>query len=223
MRKVVTCENFYSWCFIEISRFVPALNVIASHFNIPDDVAGATLMAAGASSPEFFSAVVSLFITHSSLGIGTIVGSEVFNQLVICAGAALEGRHGRLVLNKPIVIRETGFYALSIILLYYALSVSKPLENDPDGPNHLYVSLFPTCLLVLAYILYVLVMAYFEQILIFLGVKSDEGYSEEKLKSITRGGVKYGAFYVRNVHGVVTHSILIHRSFMLIIVWYYVL
>jgi len=59
--------------------------------------------------------------------------------------------------------------------------------------------------------------------LIFLGVKSDEGYSEEKLKSITRGGVKYGAFYVRNVHGVVTHSILIHRSFMLIIVWYYVL
>lgn len=38
---------------------------------------GATLMAAGASSPELFASIVSLFITHSSLGMGTIIGSEV--------------------------------------------------------------------------------------------------------------------------------------------------
>lgn len=44
-------------------------------------------MAAGASSPELFSSIVALFITHSSLGLGTIVGSEIFNQLIICAGA----------------------------------------------------------------------------------------------------------------------------------------
>jgi Ca2+/Na+ antiporter len=50
--------------------FVPALNVVAIKFNIPDDVAGATLMAAGASSPELFSSIVSLFITHSALGLG---------------------------------------------------------------------------------------------------------------------------------------------------------
>jgi len=61
-------------------RFVPALNVLAIEFNIPDDVAGATLMAAGASSPELFSSIVSLFVTHSALGLGTIVGSEIFNQ-----------------------------------------------------------------------------------------------------------------------------------------------
>jgi Ca2+/Na+ antiporter len=171
--------------------------VIASHFNIPDDVAGATLMAAGASSPELFSAIVALFITHSSMGIGTIVGSEIFNQLVICAGAALEGRNGQLVLDKPIVIRETGFYALSILLLYNALSVSKPLESDPDGPNHLYVKLFPTCLLVLSYILYVLVMAYFEQILTVLGVKSGQELTEEEIEANkreeTHKGVSYGA------------------------------
>lgn len=29
-------------------------------------------MAAGASSPELFSSIVSLFITHSSLGLGTV-------------------------------------------------------------------------------------------------------------------------------------------------------
>lgn len=34
-------------------------------------------MAAGGSSPELFAATVSLFVTHSAMGIGTIVGSEV--------------------------------------------------------------------------------------------------------------------------------------------------
>ena len=58
-------------------RFVPALNVISKRLRISDDVAGATLMAAGASSPELFAALTSVFITHSALGIGTVVGSEV--------------------------------------------------------------------------------------------------------------------------------------------------
>jgi Ca2+/Na+ antiporter len=46
--------------------------VIAEYYNIPDDIAGATLMAAGASSPELFSSIVSLFVTHSALGLGTV-------------------------------------------------------------------------------------------------------------------------------------------------------
>ena len=49
-------------------------------------------MAAGASTPELFGSFVALFITHSALGIGTIVGSGLFNQLVICAGAVLAGK-----------------------------------------------------------------------------------------------------------------------------------
>ena len=70
---------------------MPALNIIAKRLNISDDVAGATLMAAGASAPELFSNIVSIFITHSALGMGTIVGSEIFNQLVICGGAIFAG------------------------------------------------------------------------------------------------------------------------------------
>mmetsp|Transcript_24995 Transcript_24995/g.36689 ORF Transcript_24995/g.36689 Transcript_24995/m.36689 type:complete len:116 (-) Transcript_24995:2039-2386(-) len=84
--------SFYLQATVTEERFVPALNVIANHFNIPDDVAGATLMAAGASSPELFSSIVALFITHSALGLGTVVGSEIFNQLIICAGAVLAGK-----------------------------------------------------------------------------------------------------------------------------------
>ena len=62
--------NLIMLCRASAHSFVPALNVVAIKFNIPDDVAGATLMAAGASSPELFSSIVSLFITHSALGLG---------------------------------------------------------------------------------------------------------------------------------------------------------
>jgi len=78
--------------FCRFYRFVPALNVIAQWKDIPDDVAGATLMAGGASIPELFASFVSLFVTHSALGVGTIVGSGIFNQIVICAGAVLAGK-----------------------------------------------------------------------------------------------------------------------------------
>ena len=42
------------WCLSVVceERFVPALAVICDVLKIPDDVAGATLMAAGACSPE---------------------------------------------------------------------------------------------------------------------------------------------------------------------------
>ena len=64
-------------CFNFHQRLVPALNVIANRFKIPDHVAGATLMAAGGSSPELFASLVALFVTKSAMGMGTIVGSEV--------------------------------------------------------------------------------------------------------------------------------------------------
>ncbi len=64
--------------------------MIAKRLSFSDDVAGATLMAAGASAPELFANIVSIY-THSAIGMGTVVGSEIFNQLVICAGAIFAG------------------------------------------------------------------------------------------------------------------------------------
>lgn len=140
-------------------RLVPALNVIADHYKIPNDIVGATLMAAGASSPELLSSFVSLFITHSSLGLGTIVGSEIFNQLIICAGSVFASKTGTLALDQAIATREVSFYALAIGLLYYALQDSRPLDSDPDGPNYIFISFGESCLVFSGYLLYVLVCA----------------------------------------------------------------
>lgn len=53
-----------------------------------EDVAGATFMAAATSSPELFINIVGTFITEGDLGVGTIVGSAVFNILAVpaCCG-----------------------------------------------------------------------------------------------------------------------------------------
>jgi hypothetical protein len=44
----IVCDDF----------FVPALNVLCEKLSMPDDVAGATFMAAGASSPELFASLI---------------------------------------------------------------------------------------------------------------------------------------------------------------------
>ncbi|CAG5083819.1 Oidioi.mRNA.OKI2018_I69.PAR.g10471.t2.cds [Oikopleura dioica] len=63
--------------------FVASLEQIVEKLQLSDDVAGATFMAAGSSAPELFTSLIGVFIAKSDVGTGTIVGSAVFNILVI--------------------------------------------------------------------------------------------------------------------------------------------
>merc|ERR1712151_555664 len=171
---LITCASFWSQAVVTEERFVPALNVIAEKFNIPDDIAGATLMAAGASSPELFSSIVALFITHSALGLGTIVGSEIFNQLIICAGAVFASKSGKLYLDRAVVTREVGFYTISIAVLYLALQDRKPDPNDPDGVDHIYISFWDAVMVSIGYVVYVLVCAKMDNIVAYFTKEATE-------------------------------------------------
>ena len=70
----IVCDDF----------FVPPLESISEMLNINDDVAGATLMAAGGSAPELATSLIGTF-KGSDVGFGTIVGSAVFNVLFVIA------------------------------------------------------------------------------------------------------------------------------------------
>ena len=59
---------------------------------ISPDVAGATFMAAGGSAPELFTSVIGVFIAQNDVGIGTIVGSAVFNILFVIAACAFAAK-----------------------------------------------------------------------------------------------------------------------------------
>lgn len=65
-----------------------SIYLLFKELNVSEDVAGATFMAAASSSPELFINVVGTFVTQGDIGIGTIVGSAVFNILAVpaCCG-----------------------------------------------------------------------------------------------------------------------------------------
>eukprot|EP00064_Thunnus_orientalis_P000375 superscaffoldBa00000018_g375 len=102
----IVCDEF----------FVPALGVIIDKLNISDDVAGATFMAAGGSAPELFTSLIGVFIAHSNVGIGTIVGSAVFNILFVIGMCALFSREVLHLTWWPL-FRDVSFYILDLILL----------------------------------------------------------------------------------------------------------
>jgi Ca2+/Na+ antiporter len=164
----IAAASFWVQATVTEERFVPALNVASRAFRIPDDVAGATLMAAGASSPELFSSFVALFVTRSALGLGTIVGSEIFNQLVICAGAVFASKSNFLKLDPAVVSREVGFYALSVVLLYAALRDTRPDPDDDSGVDHIYISFGDSLVVFSGYVAYVLVCANMEAVVTFV-------------------------------------------------------
>jgi len=169
---LVLCGAVLFWALAVIveERFVPSLGVICETCKIPSDVAGATLMAAGASSPELFSSLVALFVTHSALGVGTVVGSEIFNHLMICAGSVAYARGSVLTLDRAIVARESVFYGLALVLLLVATG----RERTPDG-RHIVIHWDDGLVMLCVYICYVLVCAKFESL-----VSMSEEYTQKE-------------------------------------------
>uniref|UniRef100_A0A673BHD5 Solute carrier family 24 member 3 n=1 Tax=Sphaeramia orbicularis TaxID=375764 RepID=A0A673BHD5_9TELE len=82
----VALHTIYMFCALALvcdDYFVPSLEKICERLHLSEDVAGATFMAAGSSAPELFTSVIGVFITKGDVGVGTIVGSAVFNILCI--------------------------------------------------------------------------------------------------------------------------------------------
>jgi hypothetical protein len=107
--------------------FVPALERISEELSLSEDVAGATFMAAGSSAPELFTSVIGVFVAKSDIGIGTIVGSAVFNILVIIGACGLFVP-GDIHLSWWPLFRDSTFYLLTILLLLYV--IFPEFDND---------------------------------------------------------------------------------------------
>lgn len=104
----IVCDEF----------FVPSLDVIIEKFDIADDVAGATFMAAGGSAPELFTSVIGVFVSFDDVGIGTIVGSAVFNILFVIGMCAIFSRTVLSLTWWPL-FRDCTFYSASLLTLIY--------------------------------------------------------------------------------------------------------
>lgn len=104
-------------------RLEEACGRIATHYGLPEIVRGAIITAIASSFPEVSSVVISTLIHGEfELGISAIVGSAIFNILVIPACAVLLG--GRLIANRQLVFKEALFYLIAVAVLLLTLSLS---------------------------------------------------------------------------------------------------
>ena len=126
--------------------FVISLYHICSKLNLRSDVAGATFMAIGSSAPTLFIAVVSIFFTESGgdVGLGTVVGSTIFNTLFIVAVCGLAA--GGAV--------SIGWYPLLRDSFMYILGTATLIITIRDRQVHW----FEAIVFVIVYAMYILVM-----------------------------------------------------------------
>ncbi|CAB4063609.1 SLC24A2 [Lepeophtheirus salmonis] len=117
---------------------------------ISPDVAGATFMAAGGSAPELFTSIIGVLIAKNDVGIGTIIGSAVFNILFVIAACAFAAKEA-LSLSAWPLIRDVFFYSLSLTLLVVFF-----LDNS--------IAWWESLILFVVYILYVSFMAINEKV-----------------------------------------------------------
>ncbi|XP_022237793.1 sodium/potassium/calcium exchanger Nckx30C-like isoform X2 [Limulus polyphemus] len=102
----IVCDEF----------FRPSLDVITEKLQISEDVAGATFMAAGGSAPELFTSIIGVFISFDDVGIGTIVGSAVFNILFVISMCAIFSKDVLQLTWWPL-FRDVTFYSIILIIL----------------------------------------------------------------------------------------------------------
>ncbi|MCB9639532.1 MAG: calcium/sodium antiporter [Myxococcales bacterium] len=112
----VMALSVYVLAVVTDAYFIESLDQIAKRWNLPNNVAGASLMAMGSSAPELAIAIFAVFRggQHSDVGIGTIVGSAVFNILVITGASAVMRP---IKVTWKVVLRDTVVYVSSILLL----------------------------------------------------------------------------------------------------------
>ncbi|XP_012594021.1 sodium/potassium/calcium exchanger 4 isoform X2 [Microcebus murinus] len=148
---------FYALAIVCDDFFVPSLEKICEKLHLSEDVAGATFMAAGSSTPELFASVIGVFITHGDVGVGTIVGSAVFNILCIIGVCGLFA--GQVVrLTWWAVCRDSVYYTLSVIVLIAFI-------YDEE------IVWWEGLVLIVLYVFYILIMKYNVKMQAFFTVK----------------------------------------------------
>ena len=87
--------------------------IIASEFGLSEKLIGLTVIAIGTSLPELITSIIAIRKGHSDVGIGNIIGSNIYNILMIMGvGAALGG-----------VLTTSDVYVDYAIMIIFSLSL----------------------------------------------------------------------------------------------------
>jgi cation:H+ antiporter len=101
-----------------------AADHLSAHYGLPAVVQGSVVVAVGSSFPELASVVLTALSGSFAMGVGAIVGSAIFNVLVIPAASGLAA-DGTVDADRTVVYKEAQFYmlAVSALVITFALAV----------------------------------------------------------------------------------------------------
>ena len=88
---------------------------LAKRFNIPDLVIGLTIVSFGTSSPELLVNIMSSISGNGDIAIGNILGSNIFNILIILGISAIIYP---VSVNKTTIWKEIPFSLLAVIVVW---------------------------------------------------------------------------------------------------------
>ena len=101
--------------------FQPAADYVQEKHKLPESIKAAVIDAIASSFPEFCVAVIAVILLgRAEVGISSIVGSALYNVLIIPAAAGLVAK-GPMKIGKEVVWRDSLMYFGVVILLLVAL------------------------------------------------------------------------------------------------------
>ena len=101
---------------------------IAQELGVPETVIALTFVALGTSLPELVTTITSLRKGHASLGIGNVIGANIFNLVLVSGvsvtlapfevpvGNTLFGMNSSLVLDMPLMIAVMALLTIPALL-----------------------------------------------------------------------------------------------------------
>lgn len=105
---------------------------LSTYYQLPAAVQGAVITAVGSSFPELSSTVLATLIHGTfDLGVASVVGSALFNILVIPGVSGLVG--GRMESGRLMVFKDVQFYVTSVVVLtltFALAAVYNPIGGD---------------------------------------------------------------------------------------------
>ena len=118
VNTLILLYTFLGLAVICDDHFCESLEGISTKFKLSDDVAGATFMAAGSSAPELFICLADNVFNRpeTTIGVSTIVGSAIFNILIIISAASFFAGKTLKIDWRPLT-RDSFWYTISIIEL----------------------------------------------------------------------------------------------------------
>ncbi len=122
--------------------FVDGASALSKKFGIPSVVIGLTVVAFGTSLPEASVSISAAMAKSSGISIGNVVGSNIFNLLVVAGASAI---FCPISVNKSIIKKDMPYsllLALALLFLSFSVFPSKAADNVISRADGMILLLF---------------------------------------------------------------------------------